>query len=60
MTDVGEHLAFGRAALIAKIDEDAEGPLERRMEVIAGTPLRRTRTLIDDVHFEQLAETSHQ
>ncbi len=60
VTDVCEHLALGRAALIAEIAEDREGPLNRRMEAVAGTYLRRMRSQVDDVHFEQLVEISRE
>lgn len=60
VADVGAHLGPGKAALVAEIDEDCEGPLDRRMEAVAGTLLRRTRTQIDDAHFEQLIEVSQE
>jgi uncharacterized membrane protein len=57
---VGAHLEPGKAALIADIDEDSEGPLDRRMEAIGGTLLRRTRKEIHHVYFEQVAEPSEE
>ncbi len=58
--EVGAHLQRGNAAVIAEIDEDFEGPLDRRMEAIGGTVLRRTRKQIDDVYFEQTIEASQE
>ncbi len=58
--EVGAHLEPGKAALIADIDEDAEGPLDRRMEAIGGTLLRRTRKEIDHVYLEQMVEPSEE
>ncbi len=58
--EVGAHLGPGKAAVLAEIDEEAEGPLDRRMEAIGGTLLRRTRKQIDDVYFEQEIETSQE
>ncbi len=60
VNEVGAHLGPGKAAVLAEIDEDSEGPLDRRMEAIGGTPLRRTRRQIDDVYVEQQVETSQE
>ncbi len=60
VTDVGAQLEPGKAALVAEIDEDSEGPLDRRMEEIAGRPLRRTRTLLGDGSLDQLIEVSRE
>ncbi len=60
VNEVGAHLGPGKAAVLAEIDEDSEGPLDRRMEAIGGTLLRRTRKQIDDVYFEQEIETSQE
>ena len=58
--DVGTHLHRGQAALLAEIDEDWEGPLDRRMEAIGGRVLRQTRQQIDDGYFEQMIELSQE
>ncbi len=58
--DVGARLERGKAALVAEIDEDGEGPLDRRMEAIAGIPLRRRRTLLGDGSFDRLVEVSRE
>jgi uncharacterized membrane protein len=60
VADVGAQLEHGKAALVAEIDEDSEGPLDRRMEAIAGTLLRRKRTLLGDGSFDQLIEVSRE
>jgi uncharacterized membrane protein len=41
--DAGARLEPGKAALIAEIDEQWQGPLDTRMEALGGTLLRRTR-----------------
>ncbi len=53
VTDVGTHLAPGKTAVIAEIDEDWEMPLDMRMEGIGGTVLRRTRTQLDDAYLQE-------
>ncbi len=53
VTDVGTHLAPGKAALIAEVDENWEVPLDVRMEGIGGTVLRRARTQLDDACLEE-------
>jgi len=58
--EVGAHLEPGMAAVLAEIDEDAEGPLDRRIQAIGGRLLRCTRRQIDDVRFEQSIEASQE
>jgi hypothetical protein len=53
---VGEHLVPGRSALVAEIDEDWVTPLDHRMEAVGGTVFRRTKTQIEDAHFEREIE----
>ena len=60
VVDVGAQLERGKAALVAEIDEDSEGPLDRRMEAIAGTLLQRKRTVLGDGSFDQLIEVSRE
>ena len=57
---VGAQLERGHAAVIAEVDEDSEGPLDRRMRAIGGTLLRQTREQIDDLYSERPVEPSRE
>jgi uncharacterized membrane protein len=50
---VANHLTPGKAAVVAELEEEAETPLDIRMEALGATVFRRTRSVIEDVFDEK-------
>jgi uncharacterized membrane protein len=50
---VSKHMAPGKTAVVAEVDEDWALPVDARMEALGGIVLRRARTAIEEVQFER-------
>jgi hypothetical protein len=50
---VASHLTPGKPAVVAELEEEAQTPLDIRMEALRATVFRRTRSVIEDVLDEK-------
>ena len=53
LDQVSKHMAAGKAAVVAEVDEDWALPVDSRMETLGGVVFRRARTEVDDLLFER-------
>ena len=53
LDQVSKHMAPGKTAVVAEVDEDWALPVDARMEALGGIVLRRARTAIEEVQFER-------
>jgi uncharacterized membrane protein len=52
LDQVSKHMAPGKTAVVAEVDEDWALPVDARMEALGGIVLRRARTAVEEVQFE--------
>jgi uncharacterized membrane protein len=53
LDQIAKHMAAGKAAVVAEVDEDCAYQVDTRMEALGGVVLRRARTEIEDLQFER-------
>lgn len=53
LDEVGEHLAPGKAAVVAEMEENWVTPVDTRMDELGGTVYRRYRWDVEDEQFER-------
>jgi uncharacterized membrane protein len=53
LDQVSKHMAPGKAAVVAEVDEDWAFPVDIRMEALGGVVIRRARTEVEDLQFER-------
>jgi uncharacterized membrane protein len=53
LDQVSKHMAPGKTAVVAEVDEDWALPVDARMESLGGVVFRRARTAVEEVQFER-------